>query len=188
MKKAINIITTTLFVLVLLFAVALLGVRLFGITPYTVLSGSMEPTYHVGSLIYVKEVNVYSLEVGDPLTYVIDGNTVVTHRIVEIVIDPEDLSQISFKTKGDNNNVADGAPVYPENVLGKPVFSIPLLGYVAYFVQNPPGCYIAILFCALIVLLTFLPDLLFPTPKKQEEGPPPTELSENDFTDPDQNV
>ena len=53
-KKLLQIISTILVALVVLLAVALVGVRLAGIRTFTVLSGSMEPTYHVGSLIYVK--------------------------------------------------------------------------------------------------------------------------------------
>jgi len=160
MKKVFSTLSTVLLVLVLLLVLALVGVRTFGITPYTVLSGSMEPTYHVGSLVYVKKVDPADLRVGDPLTYVIGGGTVVTHRIVGIVENGDDPTDIRFKTKGDNNNIEDGEPVRRENVLGKPVFSIPLLGYVAHFVQTPPTSYLAIGFCAIVVLLAFLPDLL----------------------------
>ena len=146
--------------LVLLLAVALAGVKLLGITPYTVLSGSMEPTYHVGSIIYVIDVEPEELKVGDPITYVIGGGTVVTHRIVDITVGSDDPNDIRFKTKGDNNNIEDGEPVRAANVIGKPIFSIPLLGYVAYFIQTPPFSYFAIGACIVILLLTFLPDLL----------------------------
>lgn len=190
MKKFLNIFTTSLLVAVLLLAGALVGVRLFGIAPYTVLSGSMEPTYHVGSLIYVKKVDPNDLKVGDPLTYVIEGGTVVTHRIVNILKDEDDPDDIRFKTKGDNNDVEDGDPVRPENVLGKPVFTIPLLGYLAYFIQTPPTSYLAIGICAVIVLLTFLPDLLDkldePPPATEENGDSPegAEASEKDGDNP----
>ena len=52
-KAVWNIITNILVGLVVLLAIALVGVRLVGIQVFTVLSGSMEPAYHVGSLIYV---------------------------------------------------------------------------------------------------------------------------------------
>ena len=159
-KKAINIITTVLLVIVLLSAVALVGVKLVGITPYTVLSGSMEPTYHVGSLIYVKKIDTDALKVGDPITYVIEGGTVVTHRIVEILPDYGDNGELGFKTKGDANNIEDGTPVHERNVLGKPIFTIPYLGYVAYCIQNPPGSFLAIGLCLVIGILTFLPGLV----------------------------
>ena len=64
-KKIINIITTLLIILISVAAFLLVGMRLFGYTPYTVLSGSMEPTFHVGSLVYVKEVATTELKVGD---------------------------------------------------------------------------------------------------------------------------
>ena len=169
MKKSISIITSTLLVLVIVLAIALVGVRMIGIAPYTVLSGSMEPTYPVGSIIYVKQVDdVTSLRVGDPLTYVIEGGTVVTHRIIEIIPNYGEDGSPGFKTKGDNNQVEDGTPVHGRNVLGKPIFHIPVLGYLAYFVQNPPGSFIAIGFCAVIVLLTFVPDAV----DKMAEAPP----------------
>ena len=55
--KIWNAITTLLVVLMLLLAVALVGVRLVWLTPFSVLSGSMKPAYDVGSLIYVKKVD-----------------------------------------------------------------------------------------------------------------------------------
>ena len=59
-------------VLAVILAVALVGVRLVGLQVFTVLSGSMEPTYHVGSLIYVKDVDYKELEAGDVITFMLD--------------------------------------------------------------------------------------------------------------------
>ena len=53
-KKIWNIISRILVSLVVLLAVALAGVRLVGIKTYAVVSGSMEPTYPTGSLLYVR--------------------------------------------------------------------------------------------------------------------------------------
>ena len=50
-KKGFKVVTTLLVAVIVLLAVLLVGVRLIGLEPYTVLSGSMEPTYHTGSLI-----------------------------------------------------------------------------------------------------------------------------------------
>ena len=50
MKKLWNFITTLLVAAAVVLAVALAGVRLAGIQVYTVLSGSMEPTYPPGQL------------------------------------------------------------------------------------------------------------------------------------------
>ena len=51
--KIWNAITTALVVAVVLLALMLAGPRVIGMQVFTVLSGSMEPTYHTGSLIYV---------------------------------------------------------------------------------------------------------------------------------------
>ena len=163
MKKTVfkiwNVISSILLGVLLLLAILLAGVRLFGLRPLTVLSGSMEPTYHVGSLIYVKSVDYTELEPGDVITFMLDEDTLATHRIVEVVPDAEDPTVLRFRTKGDANDVEDGGLVHYKNVVGTPVFSIPMLGYLASYIQNPPGMYIAISVGAILLLLIFIPDL-----------------------------
>ena len=166
-KKIWNVVTTLLVAAVVLLAIALVGVRLFGLQVYTVLSGSMEPAYHVGALLYDKKVDPAQLRPGDVITFMLDEETIVTHRIVEVVPDEEDPSVIRFRTKGDANAAEDGSLVHYKNVLGTPVFAIPKLGYFASFVQQPPGLYVAIAFGAVLVLLAFLPDLLGDDKKKK---------------------
>ena len=168
-KKIWNIAATVIVVIVVLLAVALAGVRLFGIKPYAVLSGSMEPTYHVGALIYVKQVDADELKVGDPITFVLSDETVATHRIIAINTDEDDKDVLLFDTQGDANPLPDGEPVHENNIIGKPIFSIPLLGYVSHFIQNPPGMYISIAIGAVVILLVFLPDLLFEDEKKNKK-------------------
>lgn len=158
LRKYWNRGTTVLVALVVLLAMALGGVRLIGLTPYAVLSGSMEPTYRVGSMIYVKAVDPDKLQVGDPVTFYLSADTVATHRIVE-VLTGEDGS-LRFRTQGDANEHTDGSPVGQENVIGKPLFTIPVLGYVAAFLQSTPGTYLAIALGAVLLILVFLPDVL----------------------------
>ena len=148
-----NVISNILLVIVVIAAILLVGVRLVGIEPYTVLSGSMEPTYHVGSLIYVQKVDPLTLKVGDPVTYMVNDRTVVTHRIIEVIPDADDPTVLRFRTQGDNNDTPDGDPLHSKNVIGKPIFTIPYLGYVANYIQNPPGKYVAIATCAFLILL-----------------------------------
>lgn len=165
-KKVINVITTLVVILVVVFAIMVVGARLIGFKVYTVLSGSMVPTYNVGDLIYVKEINKSELKVGDNITFMLDKDTIATHRIIE-VINNED-NTVSYRTKGDANDVEDANPVHSKNVIGKPVFKIPYLGYVSNYIQKTPGMYIAIGGCALLLLLSFIPDLLFGTKKNKE--------------------
>ena len=167
LKKIWNVISSILVALVVLLALLLVGARVVGLQVFTVLSGSMEPTYHTGSLIYVKKVDPYTIKEGQPITFMLDENTVATHRVVGIVPDEEDPTVIRFRTKGDANAAEDGSLVHYKNVLGTPVFTIPKLGYFANFVQQPPGLYVAIAFGAVLVLLAFLPDLLGDDKKKK---------------------
>lgn len=166
LRKFWNILTTVLVALVVLLAVALVGVRLFGIRTYAVLSGSMEPTYPTGSLLYVKKVDPQELKVGDAITFLLNEDTAATHRIIEILPDEDDASVLRFRTQGDANETADAVPVHYKNIIGKPVFCIPLLGYVAAFIQQPPGLYLAIGAAAILLILVFLPDLFKGDKKK----------------------
>lgn len=142
-----------------LLALLLVGARVVGLQVFTVLSGSMEPTYHTGSLIYVKKVDPYTIEEGQPITFMLNENTIATHRVVGIVPDEEDPTVIRFRTKGDANDAEDGGLVHYKNVIGTPVFSIPYLGYVADYIQHPPGMYVAISAGAVLLLLVFIPDI-----------------------------
>lgn len=169
LKKILNVISTILVVIVVVLALLLVGARFIGLNVYTVLSGSMEPTYHVGSLIYVKDVDTDELKAGDVITYMLDEDTIVTHRIVDVIPDETDPSIIRFQTKGDANDSVDGSLVHYKNVIGTPVFSIPKLGYLANYIQKPPGRYIAISAGAIILLLVFLPDLFSDDDKSEKK-------------------
>ena len=143
-----------------LLAVLLVGARLVGLRTFTVLSGSMEPTYHTGSLIYVKKVDAANLSEGTVITFMLDEDTVATHRIVGVVPDEDEPGVVRYRTKGDANEVEDGSLVHYKNVIGTPVFSIPKLGYVANYIQHPPGTYVTISVGAMVLLLMFLPELI----------------------------
>lgn len=165
-NKVWSVVTTVLVVLMVLCAVFLMGSRLIGFECYTVISGSMEPTYSVGDLLYVGDVDPAQIKEGDPITFILNENLdVATHRVVRV-----DAENQRFYTKGDANNVEDAEPVHYKNILGVPQFSIPVLGYVSDFVQNPPGMYITIGIGILLLVLVFLPDLLG---KKKKEATDP---------------
>ena len=168
-KKIWDGVTTVLVGIVVVLAVLLVGARLVGFQVFTVLSGSMEPTYHTGSLIYVKEVDYTEIEPGQVITFMLDEDTVATHRVVEVVPDENDATVLRYKTKGDANDAEDGSLVHYKNVIGSPVFSIPKLGYFANYIQNPPGMYIAISAGAILLMLVFLPDLLFDDEEDKEK-------------------
>ena len=165
LKKIWDSVTTVLVVLVVIFALLLMGSRLAGLQVFTVVSGSMEPTYSVGDLIYVKTVDPDSVKVGDPITFVLNEELVVaTHRVVAV-----DGQNRQFTTKGDANENPDAAKVHYNNLIGVPVFAIPLLGYVSAYIQSPPGMYVAIGLGVLLLAVVFLPDLLSKKEPKKEQ-------------------
>lgn len=161
-KKIGNIITTSVLIVLLLLVGIMYIPKLFGITPMVVLSGSMEPTYKVGALIFVKDVEPSSLKVEDNVTfYLNDTKTVVTHRIVEL-----DKAKQTMITKGDNNNIEDGEQAL-SNAIGKAMdFSIPLLGYLATYISTPAGL---ITLACIVVACLLITHLLERKEKKPDQ-------------------
>lgn len=155
MKVLSSILTTFLSIVIVILAILLVGIRLIGYIPYTVLSASMEPAYKVGSLVYVKSIPAEEIVVGDAITFVMNEDLLVaTHRVVEI-----DQENQRFTTKGDANKIVDGSPVHFNNLLGRVAFTVPFLGYVANFINTPSGRWVAVAVVLFIILLLFLPDL-----------------------------
>ena len=166
LKKIWNIVSTALVVIMVLTAVFLMGSRLLGFQCYTVISPSMEPEYMVGDLLYVKAQDSATIKEGDVITFIVNEDLVVgTHRVVRV-----DAENKRFYTKGDQNDIEDQDPVHFNNVIGVPKFSIPKLGYVSDFIQNPPGTYIAIGGGLILLILVFLPDILAKKKKEDDES------------------
>lgn len=153
LKRVLNIITTVIVAVVATVALCLLCMGFFGFHVYSVVSGSMEPEIHVGALIVVKDTDFASLKEKDVITYVLSNGTPCTHRIVRI-----DRGGQYVVTQGDANDVED-SPVYKDSIVGKVVVNVPVLGYIMYYAQNPPGVYIVIAVAALLIALMFIPDL-----------------------------
>jgi len=132
-----------------------------GYRPVVVLSGSMEPTYHVGSVIYYKQAPFEAIAEGDPVTFRVgEDGALVTHRVVEKREDTQE-----FVTKGDANETADPSPVAFRSIVGKAAgFTIPYAGYLVTWGKRPA----VIAVVAGILLLGMLVD--FAAGKKDEKG------------------
>lgn len=166
-KKIWNGITTVLLAIALVFAILIWGLRLVGMNVFIVQSGSMEPELHVGALVYVSKADTADLGVGDVITFRLSEDTLATHRIIEVV---QDSGSVAFRTKGDANEFEDSNLVAPENVVGRVRFSIPELGYLVTYIQQPPGTYIAFCVVAGLLVLTVLPDILFEDTSKKKKS------------------
>jgi signal peptidase I len=123
--------SAALLIAVVVLALVLIVVpKVAGATPLTVLTGSMEPLYPPGTLIYVLPVKAADVRLGDVITYQIKSGdpAVISHRVIAIN-SPADGKR-SFILKGDNNSLPDQAAVLPVQIRGRLWYSVPLLGWV----------------------------------------------------------
>jgi signal peptidase len=106
----------------------------------------MTPAIAPGDVVIVDSLPVRDVAVGDVIVFEQrTGDAVpITHRVVDVERSAD--APPAFQTKGDANEDADLSPVTPDRLIGRVVFSIPLIGYVIQFVGTPAG------FVALVVL------------------------------------
>lgn len=116
-----------------------------GMRSFVVLSGSMEPSLPLGSIVYTKKASKY--KVGDVITFNLRSVT-VSHRIVAIQKQGKD---VFYQTKGDANKGVDFELVPKNQVIGKQYFRVLNAGKLVVFLKTPPG------FLSLIIL----PALIF---------------------------
>ena len=120
--------------LLILMVLIVAGPIIGGYKPVVVLTGSMEPSYPVGSVIYYKSSPYSEIQVGDTITYSVgdDSKSVVTHRVFAI-----DDATKSFVTKGDANASPDINPIPYKNVKGEVIeYHLPYAGHFVQYVQN----------------------------------------------------
>lgn len=135
-------------VVVIVLLVATIGPRLLPYRTFTVLSGSMEPTIPVGSMIFDQEVDAGELARGDVVTFHPPGqpDKLVSHRVVRV----EETKQGSFLvTRGDANGVADDWRIPAEGNGLRYEFHVPYLGYVVGGLLTPVGRLVALTLAAM---------------------------------------
>lgn len=137
-KIAFNIFTALCVIGVL----ASLTLAILGIKPYVVISGSMEPAIHTGSICLVDTNAGYGdIKEGDIIAFSKGSGLPVTHRVVGA--GPQGL-----ETKGDANPVPDGIVTTEKNYMGKTVLTIPYMGYALSDLQTKRGKILALTFLA----------------------------------------
>ena len=122
------VVTTVVAVAIIWFAVGL-----FPVHPTTVISGSMSPTLDVGDVVIIAKVSAATVKPGDIIQFREPEGVTTVHRVVEI---QESEGQRFFITQGDANREPDADPVLFANVVGKAVFDIPKIGWVAIAVKE----------------------------------------------------
>lgn len=116
-------------VVLLLAAVTILVPRFTGAVPLTVLSGSMEPTLPVGSLVVVRPVDAADVRIGDVVTYLPhpDDPTAITHRVTGVTHRTD--GGRTFTMQGDANDAPD-LPVQDHQVRARVWYVVHHLGHL----------------------------------------------------------
>lgn len=131
---------------------AVLIALLLGMRFYSVQTGSMYPTYPVGTMVLVEPAKFDDISKGDVITFQLQGSSVVTHRVVGI-----DKENRLLETKGDNNNTKDGVPVRAKDLIGRVRLGIPLVGYAALFIRTLFG---KIVLGVILLAVIFIPLMI----------------------------
>ena len=144
MKKKFSLFSL-LEVLVILLLNLCISTYVLGYRFYVVMSGSMLPNIPVGSVVLV-DTNETDYGIGDIITYQRNGE-VITHRI-------HDVKGEDIFTKGDANQSVDTATILHQNIIGKYLYYVPILGYVIVYLKQ---YFLWVLtFIALVYLLYFI--------------------------------
>lgn len=153
---------TALLIGIILICLPLTIPKVFGGEIFTVISGSMEPSIPVGSLVYIRGENPADIEEEDVIAFYggRDTNAIITHRVVE-----NRVVMGEFITKGDANKKEDMNPIPYELFIGKVALSVPYLGVAAQFLTSKEG---KILIGALI-FIAFLLEIIATFVVKNEE-------------------
>lgn len=122
---------------------------------YVVLTGSMVPEIMPKDVVVTKKWDAKDLEQGDIITFMSSDDRlsgiIVTHRIKNKYYDAT-TNKYTFQTKGDANNTEDFTLTEENNIIGKVVFKIPMLGYVQEILASKGGLIIVVLIPCLIIL------------------------------------
>ena len=150
----LNVLGIVLIIAVIAACIPLTVPKLFGYGIYNIVSGSMEPEYPAGTVVYVKGAEATDVEEGDIIAFY-RQNSVVVHRVVQ-----NRKVEAKFITKGDANRIDDIDPVPYKDLIGRVEKKFPLVGYFFTAFNSAIGkiyffgiALIGVLFCALASLL-----------------------------------
>lgn len=144
-----------------LVVVLLIGPVLFPYKVLTVLSGSMEPTIHVGSVVVLQQVDASQIQAGEIITFARPDrpSELVTHRVVAVDSGPQGRL---FVTRGDANGSNDPWRVDGAGGGLRYLFNIPLLGYLMGGLRSPLGHLLFVIVPAAALGLLLLVEMWWP--------------------------
>uniref|UniRef100_A0A6I8SHI0 Signal peptidase complex catalytic subunit SEC11 n=1 Tax=Xenopus tropicalis TaxID=8364 RepID=A0A6I8SHI0_XENTR len=109
-----------------------------------VLSGSMEPAFHRGDLLFLTNFQEDPIRAGEIVVFKVEGRDIpIVHRVIKV--HEKENGDIKFLTKGDNNEVDDRG-LYKEgqnwlekkDVVGRARGFLPYVGMVTIVMNDYP--------------------------------------------------
>lgn len=95
---------------------------------FSVTSGSMEPSINIGDMLIVEKQTNYHKN--DVVTFTNSSQRIVTHRITDLI---SEAKNSLFATAGDANRNNDYDKINQDQIFGKVISVIPLLGKLSLF-------------------------------------------------------
>lgn len=152
-----------------------LALILLGYEPMVIVTGSMQKTIPVGSLVVSHRVDPQQLEVGDVISFQkpIGAKGIDTHRIVAI---RNDKGKRLYQTKGDNNPIVDPWVISfdPGTAAHRMAFSVPYAGNALILARSAGGRLSLIGFVCLILLLSIFKGIAATATEKTQEPRAPS--------------
>ena len=156
-KKIFKYIILSILIILFIFNLILSfeeNTHLFGLYMFNIVSESMEPTLQKNDVVIVQKCELSQLQRGNIITFKQDER-IISHRIIDIT---EERGIIKFKTKGDNNEIADPDQVEAGQVYGKVLFNIGGIGKIVNYIQNVRGLINIVIFAIIVYILVSLRD------------------------------
>jgi signal peptidase len=146
-------------------ALAIFGPLAFGDRPYTVLTGSMEPTIAAGDVVVDERISPLEARTGDVVTFrdPKDQSRQLTHRVKSI---RRQGSHLWFVTQGDANNTVERWRIAGDGSLGRVLYTVPWVGHVAVLTNTPLGLALLLIVPLLLLALDELLKIWRPTEEK----------------------
>ncbi|MDD4187909.1 MAG: signal peptidase I [Bacilli bacterium] len=118
----------------------------FNYRMFTVISGSMEPKYNIGDVLFAKEVSPEEIKVGDAISYRGLVGTfkdkIITHEVVKI--NQDESGKYYFNTKGLTNLIEDPI-VYEDQLFGAIKYKSPILSLIYKIINTNIGFFLCII-------------------------------------------
>jgi len=129
----------------IIFSISLLCSFILGVRFLAITSGSMSPSINIGDIVVSIPVSINNIQPGDIIVFK-GPPSLIVHRVLE------NYNENCYVTKGDANENPDPLWACSDNIIGKVVIAIPLIGLPAVYLLNYTGSVITSISLVLALL------------------------------------